>query len=62
MVKSRVTCILAETPQETVSVTENWPYDRRWYIEPGLGLNSIAVTAPVCPRNTEIGSPSGKRH
>lgn len=22
----------------------------------------MAVTAPVCPRNTEIGSPSGKRH
>lgn len=22
----------------------------------------MAVTAPVCPRKTEIGSPSGKRH
>lgn len=22
----------------------------------------MAVTAPVCPRRTEIGTPSGKRH
>jgi len=27
-----------------------------------LGLNAIAVTAPVCPFRTEIGNPSGKRH
>lgn len=37
-------------------------YDRSWYTELGLGVNAIAVTAPVCPRKTEIGNPSGKRH
>lgn len=40
----------------------NLPYDRRWYTELGLGLNAIAVTAPVCPFKTEMGNPSGKRH
>ena len=41
---------------------KNQPYDNSWYTELGLGLKAIAVTAPVCPRKTEIGSPSGKRH
>jgi hypothetical protein len=40
----------------------NLPYDRRWYTELGLGLNAIAVTAPVCPFKIEMGNPSGKRH
>ncbi|KAF5960570.1 hypothetical protein HYC85_001779 [Camellia sinensis] len=37
-------------------------YDNSWYIELGRGLNAMAVTAPICPRKTEIGNPSGKRH
>lgn len=37
-------------------------YDKSWYTAFGLGLNAMAVTAPVCPRNTDIGKPSGKRH
>lgn len=37
-------------------------YERSWYGDPGLGLNAIAVTAPVCPRRTETGKPSGNRH
>jgi len=37
-------------------------YDKSWYTAFGLGLNAIAVTAPVCPRKTDIGNPSGKRH
>lgn len=40
----------------------NETHDKSWYAELGLGLNAIAVTAPVCPRKTEIGNPSGKRH
>lgn len=38
------------------------PYERIWYTALGLGLKAMAVTAPVCPRRTEIGCPSGKRH
>jgi len=37
-------------------------YDKSWYTAFGLGLNAMAVTAPVCPRKTDIGKPSGKRH
>ena len=37
-------------------------YDKSWYAALVLGLNAIAVTAPVCPRKTDIGKPSGKRH
>lgn len=37
-------------------------YDRSWYTELVFGVNAMAVTAPVWPRKTEIGNPSGKRH
>jgi len=37
-------------------------YDKSWYTAFGLGLNAMAVTAPVCPLKTDIGRPSGKRH
>lgn len=40
----------------------NVTYDKSWYTELCLGLNAIAVTAPVCPRKTEVGIPSGMRH
>ena len=35
-------------------------YDKSW--KGYFGLNAMAVTAPTCPRKTEIGYPSGKRH
>ena len=37
-------------------------HDNSWKAAPGLGLNAIAVTAPVCPLSTETGIPSGIRH
>ena len=37
-------------------------YDSSWYTEAGLGLKVMAVTAPVWPLRTEIGSPSARRH
>lgn len=40
----------------------NVTYDKSWYTELCLGLNAMAVTAPICPRKTEIGYPSGMRH
>lgn len=40
----------------------NKTHDKSWKAKAGLGLNAMAVTAAVCPRRTETGNPSGKRH
>ena len=37
-------------------------HDKSWYTALGLGLNAIVLTAPVCPRKTDIDIPSGIRH
>jgi hypothetical protein len=46
----------------TINISRKRTHDKRWYTEPSLGLNAMAVTAPVCPCKTEMGIPSGKRH
>lgn len=38
------------------------PHDKSWNTALGLGLNAIAVTAPVWPCKTDTGIPSAKRH